>query len=216
MKKMKKTILVLIAITAFLGSINAQSGYIDNRESLIFGLKAGINYANVYDTEGEDFRADPKIGLATGVFLSIPIGTFLGIQPEVLYSRKGFRATGKILGGSYDFTRTTDFIDVPILFALKPTGIFTILAGPQYSYLLKRKDVFANGVTTIEQEMEFENEDLRKNTLCFLGGVDVNLNHLVLSGRVGWDILNNNGDGSTTTPRYKNVWYQFTVGYRMF
>jgi hypothetical protein len=32
--------------------------------------------------------------------------------------------------------------------------------------------------------------------------------------RGSWDLKNNNGDGTSTTPRYKNVWYQATVGYR--
>jgi len=37
---------------------------------------------------------------------------------------------------------------------------------------------------------------------------------LVLSGRVAWDLYDNNGDGTSTTPRYKNVVGQITLGYR--
>lgn len=148
--------------------------------------------------------------------MSIPIGMYMGVQPEILFSQKGFQATGNILGSPYEFTRTTNYIDIPLLFAIKPSRNLTILAGPQYSYLLKQKDVFANGVTTIEQEQEFANDDIRKNTLCFLGGIDVNLDNLVVGARIGWDILNNNGDGSSTTPRYKNIWYQATIGYRFY
>ena len=66
----------------------------------------------------------------------------------------------------------------------------------------------------MEQETEFENDNLRKNTLCFKGGVDINLKNIVLSARAGWDILKNNGSEASTTPRYKNVWYQATIGYR--
>jgi hypothetical protein len=79
---------------------------------------------------------------------------------------------------------------------------------------MKQKDVFANAFTTIEQETEFQNDNVRKNTLCFTGGADINLNHFVIGARVGWDLMNNNGNGTTTTPRYKNVWYQATVGFR--
>ncbi|MDP3557450.1 MAG: porin family protein [Bacteroidota bacterium] len=221
---MKKIILLIAATAALSHTTTAQESTRDDREDnetdfreeLLFGLKAGANYSNVYDAQGEEFRANPKLGLAAGVFLAIPIGKYLGLQPELLYSQKGFQATGKILGNTYDFTRTTSYLDVPLLFAFKPSEFITLLAGPQYSYLLKQKDVFANATTSIAQEQEFVNDNVRKNTLCFLGGADITMKHLVLGVRAGWDLQNNNGDGTSTTPRYKNAWYQATIGYRLY
>lgn len=55
-----------------------------------------------------------KYGMAYGGFLSVSFGSFLGVQPEVLYSEKGFNSTGTILGSAYEMTRSTDYIDVPI------------------------------------------------------------------------------------------------------
>lgn len=211
---MKKIILIIGAVTTMANFSSAQET--DLRERLLFGLKAGVNYSNVYDSQGEEFQADPKLGVAAGAFVAIPIGKYLGIQPEVLYSQKGFKATGRILGGTYEFTRTTNFIDIPLLVSFKPSEFLTLLAGPQYSYLIKQSDVFANASTSILQEQEFENDNIRKNILCLTGGVDLTLKHIVLGARVGWDIQNNNGDGTSTTPRYKNVWYQATVGYRFY
>jgi len=215
---MKKSIVLVFAIimasTAMIAQEAAGDG--DARQKLVVGLKAGGNYSNVYDSKGEEFRADGKAGFVGGAFASIPIGTFLGIQPEFLYSQKGFQGSGNILGLPYKLTRTTTFIDVPVLIQLKPSSFFTIVAGPQYSYLIKQKDVFENGLTTIEQENEFENANLRKNIFCFTGGFDVNVTNMVLGARVGWDIQNNNGDGITTTPRYKNMWYQLTIGFRFY
>lgn len=196
-------------------SVNAQDNTIlDTRDELQFGAKIGLNYANVYDSKGDQFNADAKFGLAAGVFLSIPIGTYLGVQPEVLFSQKGFKATGTILGAKYDFERTTNYLDVPLYFALKPSEFITILVGPQYSYLLSTKDVFVNGVTTIEQEQEFENDNIRKNTLGASVGLDITVDHFVIGARANWDLQENNGDGTSNTPRYKNRWLQATVGYR--
>jgi len=212
---MKKTL--LIAIAAFLvNNVIAQNEGTDFRNNLQFGLKLGLNRSNVYASKGEQFDANPKFGLALGVFVVVPLGEFIGIQPEMIYSQKGFKATGMLLGNTYNITRTTSYLDVPILFALKPGGMLTLLVGPQYSYLLKQKDVFANTSTSIQQEQEFENANVRKNILCFVGGFDINLNHLVLGGRIGWDILRNNKDKTSETPRYKNVWYQVTLGYRFY
>lgn len=208
-----KTIIFSIA-TCIAINLNAQKDGKDFGEEISFGFKAGFNHSNVYDSEGEDFNADAKVGLAFGAFFSIPLGKMLGIQPEILFSQKGFQATGTILGGTYKFTRTTNYIDVPILFALKPIKFISIFAGPQFSYLMKQKDVFENAHTTVEQEQEFENEEIRKNTLGFVGGIDININKFVVGTRICWDIMKNSGDGSSSTPRYKNVWFQGTLGYR--
>lgn len=188
----------------------------DHRADVIFGLKIGTNYSNVWDAEGEDFEAESKFGFAGGGFLAIPFGSLFGIQPELLYSQKGFRGRGRILGGSYDFTRTSSFVDIPLFFSIKPIEYLTLLVGPQYSYLVKRKDVFENATTSIAQEQEFENDNIRKNILCFVAGFDINMEHFTLGGRGGWDVQNNKGDGTSTTPRYKNAWAQVTLGYRMY
>lgn len=219
---MKKIILGIVALSGITTATLAQSKdevilverKTDYRESLMFGLRAGANYANVYDAQGEEFKNDAKFGFAGGFFIVIPIGKFLGVQPEALYSQKGFHATGRILGGTYDFTRTTNYIDIPLFVAIKPSKFFTVLVGPQYSYLLSQSDVFANGSTSSEQITEFKNENIRKNTLSIAGGVDVNISHVVVGARAGWDITNNNGNGTSTTPRYKNSWLQATLGFR--
>lgn len=211
---MKKVIAITAVMFAMTNSYFAQENNEDFSDKLMVGFKGGLNLSNVYDSEGEEFDADSKLGYAFGAFVAIPVGKRFGIQPEFLISQKGFQATGYMFGSQYSFTRTTTYVDLPILFAIKPVEFLTIVLGPQYSYLIKQRDVYTNGVTTYEQETEFENDNLRKNTLCFTAGADVNVNHLVFGARVGWDLLNNNGNGTTSTPRYKNVWYQATVGFR--
>jgi hypothetical protein len=218
---MKKLIFTIAAIVIASSSIFAQeepnnSNRTDYREKLLFGFKAGANYANVYDVKSVAFDADARWGFATGAFIAIPFSTLIGVQPEILFSQKGFQGNNNILGKEYKFSRTTNHIDVPLMFALKPTEFITILAGPQYSYLLSQKDVYTYGNTSIANESEFSNSNLRKNTLCFTGGFDFTMKHLVVGLRVGWDLQKNNGDGSTSTMVYKNTWYQATVGYRFY
>jgi len=198
-------------IVTIAATTNAQEAY---RERFTGGLKIGANLSNVYDSEGEEFDADAKLGLAAGAFLTIPIGPVIGIQPEVLFSQKGFQASGSFFGDSYQVTRTLNYLDIPVFFSLKPVEAITIMAGPQFSYLLSRNDKFTNGDFTNEDQEEFSNDDIRKNTVCFVGGLDINVNHLVIGARVGWDLFNNAGDGSSETPRYKNVWGQATIGFR--
>jgi hypothetical protein len=194
------------------GTAVAQS---EAQEKPSFGIKAGFNYANVWDEQGQDFRADAKVGFAGGLFLGIPIGPYLGVQPEVLISQKGFTSSGTLLGTAYSFNTTKTYLDIPLQLQIKPFEYVTLVFGPQYSYLLHQKNVYTFGTNSAEQEQEFENDNIRKNVFGFVGGIDINIKHVVVSTRAGWDLVNNNGDGSSTTPRYKNQWLQLTVGFKI-
>jgi len=184
------------------------------QELLSFGAKAGVNMANIYDSEGESYTADPKMGYAAGVFVHVPVGSFFGVQPELMFSQKGYQTSGSVLGVDYSSSRTSNYLDIPILFAIKPLGLATLLIGPQYSYLLKQTTNLITPVSNTTVVDEFENNNIRRNTLGLVIGADVNVSVLVLSGRVAWDLYDNNGDGTSTTPRYKNVVGQLTLGYR--
>lgn len=211
---MKKLILVFVFATLMFGSAFAQKSNADFREKVSFGVKAGINISNVYDSQGEQFNADAKLGLAAGIFVALPIGKFIGVQPEILFSQKGYKGSGSLLGSNYSYTYTSNYIDVPLLFAIKPISLITILVGPQYSFLVKDSYKFDSALINIDQEHVFENDNIRKNTLSFLGGVDFNFKRIVIGTRVGWDIKANKGDGTSETPRYKNIWYQATIAFR--
>lgn len=204
-----------IAFLSVAGGVSAQSLSLSPKERFVFGLKAGINRSNVWDAKGQDFKADAVTGFAGGAFFSLPISRFIGVQPEVLVSQKGYQSTGTFLGNFYYNSRTTTFIDVPILFALKPSPFFTVLAGPQYSYLVNQKDETRFGANSTATEQQFNNDNVRKNIFGFEAGLDINIKHVVISGRGGWDITHNNGDGTATTPRYRNNWMQLTLGFRI-
>jgi hypothetical protein len=213
---MKKLILLTTLSVIISGYIIAQDHdtYVDLRDHFLFGLKVGGNYSNVYNIKGQNFTADFKLGLATGIYFAIPLGKELGIRPELLYSEKGYQSSGSILGSSYNITHSANYLDIPILLEIKPVEFITVVAGPQYSYLMHTKNQFSNSVLTAQQEQTFDNINIRKNLLCFTAGLDFNIHRLVIGTRFGWDLLQNNGDGTSTNPRYRNLWYQATLGVR--
>jgi hypothetical protein len=211
---MKTTLISIFTLfIAFASSINAQE--LEQRERLQFGIKAGLNLSNVWDSDNDDFRADSKAEFAGGVFVGIPINRYIGLQPEILLSQKGFKGSGTLLGTSYSFVRTTTYLDIPLQLQLKPAEFLTFVLGPQFSYLINQKDVYTFGSNSIEQEQEFENDNIRKNILGFVGGFDLSHRNILFSARAGWDFQNNKGDGTSTTPRYKNQWLQFTLGIKI-
>lgn len=204
--------MLIVAAMFFATTMVSAQSDASNRVSL--GLKFGANLSSVYDTQGEEFEADAKLGMATGLFITLPITHFLGVQPEILFSQKGYRGSGSVLGSDYSFKRTTNYIDVPLLLTFRTGDYLTLLFGPQYSFLLSQNYTFKSDVLDISRDEQFDNENLRKNTFCVTGGVDINLSNIVIGARAGWDVQSNEGDGTSSTPRYKNMWYQATIGYR--
>ncbi|MDF3027275.1 MAG: hypothetical protein K0S23_1582 [Fluviicola sp.] len=213
---MKKTGLILLTLIGFGVTVIAQeSEKYDRRDKFTVGARVGANLSNVWDSEGEEFEADAKLGFAGGVFASIPIGRYMGVQPEIIFSQKGFQASGILLGTTYSYEKTTNWIDIPLQFQIKPIAFLTILAGPQFSFRVSERNVYRYGSNSAAQEEEFENDNIRKNILGISTGFDINIYHVVVSGRACWDLQNNKGDGTSSTPRYRNQFVQLTVGFKI-
>jgi len=56
-----------------------------------FGFKAGANFSNVYDEEGQDFVADGKVGVAAGVFAQFLLENFLDFNQKLSIPKKDLK-----------------------------------------------------------------------------------------------------------------------------
>jgi hypothetical protein len=210
MKKIRLILASALVCTSIY--MNAQD---DSREKIHFGAKAGLNISSIHDTKGEDYNAEAIAGFVGGGFVAIPIGKYLGVQPELLFAQKGYSATNYLEGGSVSYTRRTDHLEIPLLLQIKPLSFISLVVGPQFSYMTFREESFRSSNLTLIQKEEIENDNIRRNTLGAVTGIDFYiLRRLIISGRIGWDLQDNNGDGTASFPRYRNVWLQSTVGLR--
>jgi hypothetical protein len=188
----------------------------DNREKYQFGLKAGMCIADVFAGQGSQFHAESKYALTAGAMIHFPITKYFGFQPEISVSQKGFKGSGELLASPYNFTRTSFIMDIPLQMVFKPTEFISLLTGFQYSYLIKQRNEFTTSFSSYSQEQVFRNETLRRSNAGFICGADINLKHMVLGARASWDFFRNTTDDSAITPRYKNVCFLGTVGYKFY
>lgn len=109
--------MMLIALTSLV-SLSTQAQGID------FGVKAGVNFANITDASGLSNRT----GFVAGVFVGGKLNDNLGIQGDLLYSQQG----AEFELGSFDL----DYVNVPIVVKYYLTEGFNIQAGPQFGVLI--------------------------------------------------------------------------------
>ena len=176
---MKKTAFLAAALlaTAVISSAQAQD--------VRFGLRAGANYSNLSGNIKNEDTYNNKVGFLGGVMVNIPVVEgFFSVQPEVLYSQKGFENkptefTG-LLGAKQKREGNVNFnyLDVPVLLKINAGG-FIAEAGPQYSYLLSANDetrttttpALGGSPSTTESQSKRDVTGLNRNELGYVAGV---------------------------------------------
>jgi hypothetical protein len=212
---MKKIIVsAAVLLMAGLGSINAQTSSTPKTNDVHFGLRAGLNLSNIIKSGDNDFSTDIKPGFNAAAFLEIPIVNGFSVQPELQFSQKGYITTGSALGTPYEYKVTTNYVEIPLLAKISPTNNFGIVVGPQFSFLTSTKTKFKTSNSSYEDYDDVDNDNLRKNILGGVLGIEVNSSNAVFGLRYNLDFQANNGDGTSTTPKYKNQVLGLSVGIR--
>jgi opacity protein-like surface antigen len=98
-----------------------------------FGIKAGLNFANV--TGVESFSSSNESGFHIGVFLAPPSKSIIGNRTELLFSRQGYNYTTATNTGTVNL----DYIMLPTSMAINVTKYASILFGFQMAYLINAK-----------------------------------------------------------------------------
>lgn len=79
-----------------------------------FGFKGGINFSNIYGSDVGDTKS--KTGFIAGFFYEIYRTKQFSIQPELLFSMKGWKFENSLDSvGSYTYWAKLNYIEIPIL-----------------------------------------------------------------------------------------------------
>lgn len=205
---MKKVLICALSLLVA-GVANAQTG-----GGVKLGIKGGVDVSNMIPSdEDENFDTEFKTGFHAGIFTNIPLAGGLSFAPELLYSQKGYKTSGStLIGGPYEFSVTTNFIEVPVLLNIRAADNFNIHLGPQVSFLTSTTESFEQGANEYRSTVEEENDNLKKSLVGGVVGVGFNVGpKLGIHGRYALD-LQKNENGTSTTPRYRNQVFQVGLG----
>lgn len=169
---MKKLFLMAaIAVFGFTSSLNAQN--------VSFGVKAGVNFANLagdfgyndgyYDGYSRDTKA--KVGFHIGGLAEIMLSEKFALQPELLFSSQGYKTEYyDDNDNKQDNNVTLSYITLPIMAKFYPIENLAIEMGPQVGLLISANDEEVEYYNDLyPEDDQIESKDLYK-------GVDFALN----------------------------------------
>lgn len=130
-------ILFFVLTFAFTTSINAQD--------VKYGFRLGFSITTF---EGEDSggkNTNFRNGFSLGAFTSLPISSAIRFEPGVDFATKGAKTN---LDNVKSLVRN-GYLDIPLLFDFQLGERFSIIGGPQPSFLLSSAMIFGEGDTKI-------------------------------------------------------------------
>lgn len=215
---MKKSLLAAAALLATFAVTDARA------QGIRLGLKGGANLSNLSGDLNNKDGFDNKVGFHGGVMVNVGLvdDGFISIQPEVLFSQKGYKYNTSQAFGLYkrEGDVTYNYIDVPVVVKVKAGPVF-FEAGPQYSYLLNVRDkstrtLFNGGVVT-QNQSDRNLDNVNRNEFGYVAGISVQTDMgLMLGLRYNGaltDFAKNNSYNNGDLTNARNQVFQLSLGY---
>ncbi len=181
------------------------------------GFKAGVNFNAIQGDGIKKMYGDSYDRLTQyhfGAYAQIGVTNWFSVQPEVIYQRKGFTATEKIITsqgipnhlGTGDSTISStegkktvklSYLSVPVLLVFNVLQNVAIHIGPQFSYLLNVRNGDKSVVTST---YKYNSVDIG-----LIGGVEAKFEFLRIGARYDYSLLDLRKGGTYTVPSAPTV-----------
>ena len=214
--RMKK--ILLIAIGLFTTSLVSAQQYIFGPKSDYvngsaydpkFSVQVGADISGASVTSNGNLIAGPIHGYYGGFVLNIPTSELIDITPGLLFTQKGFAAVTK----DGQFTKRTQFVEVPFLVNFKLNPIVSLFVGPQFSYLATSANTYDPAFNTVREQF-YEDVNIKNYWVGVIGVKFLLLNHIEVNGRYAIDLQATPTNGNIYMPDYSNQVWQFGLGYK--
>ncbi len=144
---MKKLIILGLSLTLSVIGLTTKAQTMKTK----FGIKGGANLMMMgkYNFQGTEYTSKYAPGWQAGFYLDLPLSEKLSFMPEVLYSQKGSKIEETVLGTAGEIKLKAGYIDVPVLLSFNASPQFSVVFGPQASFLVNQTTKFyANNTLT--------------------------------------------------------------------
>lgn len=200
---MKKVISIGVVAAAFTLLLGTPA----MAQSVQGGIKGGVSFSTLDGlreivSDVTDIDVDQRTNWLIGGFIKVNFGRFVAVQPEVLYVRKGAKATD-IFDQSVKLK--LDYVDIPVLFRLQTgqdTG-FYVLVGPSFGINVAAESESGSGTEDIADEIA--------NDTGLVVGAGFDLAHVLIEGRYTQSLTNVSTDEIGPTVKHRAVSVLFGI-----
>ncbi|MFT5254584.1 MAG: opacity protein-like surface antigen [Flavobacteriales bacterium] len=184
---MKKVILLACAFFAISANVQAQS--------VRFGIKGGINYANQNGTNitvnSSNYNSEAITSYHAGLVAEVKLINGFAIQPELLYSTQG----ANYKDGFNEFRNELGYLSIPVLAKINLSKSISLELGPQASFLLSERN-----------NVDFKNAETFE--FAAVGGLGLNVTkNLFIQARYGLGLTE-----ASQNADIKNSTFQVSAG----
>jgi hypothetical protein len=186
---MKKQILLAAACCGLAFASQAQG--------IKVGPRIGVNFATMaFDPEEEGFDPKSRTGLQAGLVVNIGVNEMFSIQPEILFSQKGYKVEETEDGIEGKLDVATSYLEVPILAKVQfgSGGVKPFInAGPYFGYWMGgNTKLTIDGDDIFDEDFDFDDESMDNANRMDIGlsvgagiGFDAGPGQLTLDVRYG-------------------------------
>ena len=174
-----------------------------------YGVKLGLNLANIGGSDVDDIDPAPsmKLGAAVGGFATLDFDLPVTFQLEGLYSMKGY----VLEEGGDKFTVAVNYLDINVLVVYNINESISVFAGPTISPFIGGKVTFDPDPGDFSEDIDSDDMNGMDFGLTFGGGYGLTLpfGDIVVEARYSLGLKKAYDDGSDV----KNNVIQIMVSY---
>ncbi len=149
-----KFLLAIVSLCIVGITTNAQT---QEKPKTTFGFKAGVNLSNLNVKDWAGVESKGRTGVVGGLFIDIPFGRVISVQPEFLYSQMGGKLKG-VTNISQEVDQKLTYFSIPLLLKFNVSRHFSFLVGPQFDFLSTSQ--LSYGGTSTNNDSKFNKNDI--------------------------------------------------------
>lgn len=181
--KLKLVVALMVTLGASFTTVNAQ---INDSSNAQIGVKGGVNFSNMYVDDVNDNNILTSFNV--GFYASIPLTSFMAIQPEFIYSRKGSELVYNNAFATGTAKFKLNYIEVPLLLKINVAKNFNVHAGPYFAYLLNAQVTNEGNNGTFNFEDNFDNDDFNKFDVGLAAGLGFDFQSIGIGARYNYGL----------------------------